>query len=238
MEVKLELQTPEMVFNPTLDQESPEGFYMLMEGLIEDVFRVSTLVPRVAKHSGQEDYGVCVVIALVSTYCICAYVCVLCTSLCMNLCALFCTIVWLQVDVEEIAELSDLRDELMGRVSNIISQSTEFQGSFDQYAYLWVDDRQVFMEQFLLYGHVLTTEEIEQAGDEGVPETPPTLSQFKGQVDTYEKMYAELEQVSSTAVFEKWFRVDVRPFRQALLNVVKRWSFMFKEHLINHVTNR
>ena len=58
MEVKLELQAPEMVFNPSLDQESPEGFYMLMEGLIDDMFRVATLVPRVAKHSGQEDYGV------------------------------------------------------------------------------------------------------------------------------------------------------------------------------------
>ena len=151
---------------------------------------------------------------------------------------MFCTNCLTQVDVEEIAELSDLRDELMNHVSEVMTQSTEFQGSFDKYAYLWVDDRQVFMEQFLLYGHVLTPEEIEQAGDEGVPETPPTLSQFKQQVDTYEKVYAELEQVSSTAVFDKWFRVDVRPFRQALLNVVKRWSFMFKEHLINHVTSR
>ena len=43
--------------------------------------------------------------------------------------------------------------------------------------------------------------------------------------------------MGSTSVFEKWFKVDVRPFRQALLNVVKRWSFMFKEHLIDHVTN-
>ena len=146
--------------------------------------------------------------------------------------------VLLQMDVEEIAELSDLRDELMSHVSTVMNQSTDFQDSFDKYAYLWVDDRQVFMEQFLLYGHVLSPEEVEQAGDEGVPETPPTLNQFKEQVDAYEKVYVELEQVSSTAIFDKWFRVDVRPFRQALLNVVKRWSFMFKEHLITHVTSR
>lgn len=36
-------------------------------------------------------------------------------------------------------------------------------------------------------------EEIEQAGDEGVPENPPTLSQFKEQVDNYEKVYLEVE---------------------------------------------
>ena len=126
----------------------------------------------------------------------------------------------------------------MGRIAAVINHAVEFQGSFDQYAYLWVDDRQEFMRQFLLYGHVLTAEEIENAGDEGVPENPPTLAQYKEQVDTYEKVYTELEQVDSSAIFCKWFRVDVRPFRQALLNVVKRWSYMFKEHLINHVTNR
>ena len=34
-----------------------------------------------------------------------------------------------------------------------------------------------------------------------------------------------------------WFRVDARPFKHALLNIVKRWSLMFKQHLIDHVTN-
>ena len=39
-------------------------------------------------------------------------------------------------------------------------------------------------------------------------------------------------------MFDKWFQVDSRPFKQALLNIVKRWSFMFKQHLIDHVTSR
>lgn len=38
-------------------------------------------------------------------------------------------------------------------------------------------------------------------------------------------------------VFDVWFRVDARPFKQALLNIVKRWSFLFKQYLIDHVTN-
>ena len=36
-------------------------------------------------------------------------------------------------------------------------------------------------------------EEIDQAGDEGVPENPPTLAQFKQQVDNYEKVYLEVD---------------------------------------------
>lgn len=57
------------------------------------------------------------------------------------------------------------------------------------------------------------------------------------QVDTYEKIYMEVEQLEGITVFGGWFRVDARPFKQALLNIIKRWSFMFKQHLIDHVTN-
>lgn len=58
------------------------------------------------------------------------------------------------------------------------------------------------------------------------------------QIDTYEAIYHEVEEVDGTVIFEKWFRVDVRPYRQALLNIIKKWSLMFKQHLIDHVTNR
>ena len=58
------------------------------------------------------------------------------------------------------------------------------------------------------------------------------------QIDTYETIYQDVETVEGSVIFEKWFRVDARPFRQALLNIVKKWSLMFKQHLIDHVTNR
>ena len=79
----------------------------------------------------------------------------------------------------------------------------EYQNSFENYAYLWVDDRQEFLRQFLLYGHVLTAEEIEAAGEEGVPETPPTLDQYKEQVDTYEQIFTAVEQ------FEVWLQQSI-----------------------------
>lgn len=39
-------------------------------------------------------------------------------------------------------------------------------------------------------------------------------------------------------VFHGWMRVDGRIMKSALLNVIKKWSFMFKQHLIDHVTDR
>ena len=63
-----------------------------------------------------------------------------------------------------------------------MNKACEYRNSFDTYAYLWVDDRNEFMRQFLLYNHVLTAEEIEAHAEEGVPECPPTLDQCKEQV--------------------------------------------------------
>ena len=46
-----------------------------------------------------------------------------------------------QADLEDMEELSDMRQELMQRVENIMNKSMEYRNSFDNYAYLWVDDR-------------------------------------------------------------------------------------------------
>lgn len=158
-------------------------------------------------------------------------------------------------------------------------QATDYRNKFEAYAYLWVDDRHEFLRQFLLYGHMVTPEEIEAAGEGGVAVCAPTLEQFREQVDTYETICSEVEKfqvcqkvqlsgcvgslsalsivcalqgnfthshsrvtvcvcVQGAELFDVWFRVDARPFKQALMNTVKRWSFMFKQHLIDHVTNR
>ena len=125
MLVKLELQAPEIRFVPTLDSEDPNSFYAIVEGLIDDVFKAASLIPRVAKHMGQEGY---------------------------------------HSDVEEIAELSDIKDELLSRVQKGVNAAIQYRDTFNSYSYLWVDDKQEFMRQFLLYGHMLTAEEIEQVG--------------------------------------------------------------------------
>lgn len=39
-------------------------------------------------------------------------------------------------------------------------------------------------------------------------------------------------------VFCGWLQLDISPFKHTLMNVIKRWSWMFKEHLLNHVNQR
>lgn len=39
-------------------------------------------------------------------------------------------------------------------------------------------------------------------------------------------------------IFCGWLQLNLRPFKHTLMNVIKRWSWMFKEHLLNHVNQR
>ena len=46
-----------MVFQPSLEQDATDGFYTLVESLLDDIFHCASLVPRVAKHYNFPDYS-------------------------------------------------------------------------------------------------------------------------------------------------------------------------------------
>uniref|UniRef100_A0A8C2C2Q0 AAA+ ATPase domain-containing protein n=1 Tax=Cyprinus carpio TaxID=7962 RepID=A0A8C2C2Q0_CYPCA len=202
-EVQLLLQVPEIVFNPSLEFSASDGFHDLVESLINSIFRISALVPRLSEHT-RWNYSF---------------------------------VLFLQADMEDMVDFAEWRHLLMERVRKVMGQCCEYRNSLERYAYLYVDDRKEFMRQFLLYSHVLTSEEIEAHAEHGVPETPPTLECFRKQVDSYESLYEDVQRLEPIHVFESWMRVDARAFKSALLNVIRKWSFMFKQHLIDHVTH-
>jgi dynein heavy chain len=47
-----------MVFSPSLNYGDNEGFYELIENLIGSIYKQGSLVQRLAKHLGQENYQV------------------------------------------------------------------------------------------------------------------------------------------------------------------------------------
>uniref|UniRef100_A0A803TCU1 Dynein axonemal heavy chain 17 n=1 Tax=Anolis carolinensis TaxID=28377 RepID=A0A803TCU1_ANOCA len=191
--VQLDLSVPEMVFHPSLDAGASDSFYDLVEALVNDIFRVSSLMPRLVEHSTFPHY-------------------------------------------QEMADLADMRHTLMDRIQKMISVCSDYRSSFDHYSYLYVDDKKEFLHQFLLYGHVLPTEEIELHAENGIPESPPTLQQFKEQIDSYQKIYMDVSLLEPVSIFDSWMKVDARPFKASLLGIIKKWSFMLKQHLVDHVT--
>ncbi|XP_039357479.1 dynein heavy chain 17, axonemal isoform X9 [Mauremys reevesii] len=139
-------------------------------------------------------------------------------------------------DLEDMSDLIEIREEVVSLVVSAMKQAEEYEDSFEKYSYLWMDDHHEFMQRFLTFGHVFTPEELESHAEDYLPHIPPTLEQFQQQIDSYEKLYEEVSKFENTKVFNGWLQSDCRPFKQALLNIIKRWSLMFKQHLIDHVT--
>lgn len=57
-EAQLDLRVPDMVFNPSLEYGAADGFYDLVESLVNDIYRTSSLVPRLAAHCSVPHYQV------------------------------------------------------------------------------------------------------------------------------------------------------------------------------------
>lgn len=57
-EVQLDLRVPDMVFIPSLEFGAADGFCDLVESLINDVYRISSLMPRLAQHCPFPHYQV------------------------------------------------------------------------------------------------------------------------------------------------------------------------------------
>uniref|UniRef100_A0A674EYS7 Dynein axonemal heavy chain 17 n=1 Tax=Salmo trutta TaxID=8032 RepID=A0A674EYS7_SALTR len=196
-EVRFELEDGDTSFYPSLVYGISDGFYDLVESLIQDVYKVSELVPRISM-TNRTCYD---------------------------------------VELDEMSELSDMRENVLNQVVGAMKEAQEYRDVLYKYAYLWQDDRDDFMEQFLLYSKVLTPEEIEAHGEDSVPKNPPTLKDFKEEIDTYEKLYKEVSNLENSQVLQHWLQIDIRPFKHSLLNTIKRWSLMFKQFLIDRVTN-
>ncbi|KAL3988340.1 receptor tyrosine-protein kinase erbB-2 [Sarotherodon galilaeus] len=95
--------------------------------------------------------------------------------------------------------------------------------------------KQLSNYQFLLYGHALSTEEAELYADYELKKNPPTLDNFKEQINLFESLYVRVSKMEDQRVFCGWLQLDITPFKHTLMNVIKKWSWMFKEHLLNHV---
>ncbi|XP_055973719.1 dynein axonemal heavy chain 9 [Sorex fumeus] len=197
-EAQLSLAIPELVFFPSMESEVKGGFHDIVESLLTNIFRISSLIPRLSPQTGCPHY---------------------------------------QVAMEGMADLTSMRSTLLERVQSMMTRCCNYRNTFGQYSYLYMEDRKEVLSQFLLYGHVLTPEEIEAHAENGIPENPPLLQQFKEQIDSYEKLYEDVCRLEPIKVFDSWMKIDARPFKASLLNIIKKWSLMFKQHLVDYVTN-
>ncbi|KAM6412695.1 LOW QUALITY PROTEIN: dynein axonemal heavy chain 11 [Pluvialis apricaria] len=130
-------------------------------------------------------------------------------------------------------DLSEIRKEIMERVASLTSKALEDRRSLARYASLWLEKRSEFMKQFLLRGHGLASTKMPLTDE--VSQQPPTIQLFKERIDIYENLYVQISNFEDSTIFERWFKVDTRPFKMSLLNIIKKWSWMFKGYILRFV---
>lgn len=91
------------------------------------------------------------------------------------------------------SDLSDMCEDVMNQVVSAMKEAEHYREELCKYSHLWQDDREEFMEQFLLYSKVLTPKDIEACGDEPMPKNPPTLKEFKEEVGMFFRCFSHCE---------------------------------------------
>lgn len=93
--------------------------------------------------------------------------------------------------IENNEDVQEIVKETLSKVQDGTTKAINYSQNFEKYSYLWLDNRQAFLKQFLLYGRVLTPEEAEIVMEDSaaIKETPPSINQFKAQIDYYEELY-------------------------------------------------
>ncbi|KAK9886614.1 hypothetical protein WA026_017536 [Henosepilachna vigintioctopunctata] len=129
--------------------------------------------------------------------------------------------------------------DITSRIRMGMKKAKEYIAVYEDYEPLWTEDRQEFLKEFLLYSKQLTNEERDLLADENaVPpaQKEPTIEQFKQQIDYYDELYKKMEATPTEKILEGgWLRLDLRPVRQGILNTIRKWGNLFKDHLYNHV---
>ena len=134
-------------------------------------------------------------------------------------------------------ELKSMRDQLIFRIQEVLSKANKLKTGQNDYAYLWTDSRTEYMHYFLTYSRQLTQDEVDalEEDEKSVKKQYPSLYQFQEQIDFFENLHDELKTMECFKIFSHWFKVDLNPFKISLLNNIKRWSYAFKKHLMDHV---
>lgn len=114
-------------------------------------------------------------------------------------------------------DVVEMKEEILNGIERVIEDANEFCKTFENYGYLWLEERDAVMEVFLTYGRILTPEEVDRIGSEDkeisatAPKPcPPKMDAFREQIDHFENLFMDIEEIDSYKIFNCWFQVCIR----------------------------
>ncbi|NXL38693.1 DYH17 protein, partial [Glaucidium brasilianum] len=137
--------------------------------------------------------------------------------------------------LEEQADLVRMQEEVKLLVVSAMAEVEEYSAGFEEQNHLWLEDPEEFLQHFLTSGGVPSPEELELQPEEPPAHETPSLQLFQQEINTCEALYEEVSAFENTKVFGGWLQCDCRPFKQALLDAIRRRGLVLRQHLASHV---
>ncbi|KAJ3051836.1 hypothetical protein HK097_007152 [Rhizophlyctis rosea] len=128
-------------------------------------------------------------------------------------------------------ELGRLRNLVVDRVREVMEECLAYREGYDQFTYLWTENRQEYMKNFLAADQKTDEDGNPIPEDESAGSTTLHLDKFESEIRKFEAIHKTIMAIEPEVVFRNWFRVDARPLKQALNVVVKKWSYTLTKHL-------
>ncbi|XP_076548684.1 dynein beta chain, ciliary isoform X2 [Osmia lignaria lignaria] len=147
-------------------------------------------------------------------------------------------------DVAEEEGIVFMLEEICNRVKFALTEMKEHAEKYESFSWLWLDDRQEYLSYYLQFSQYVNPEVRQAIKDhpEYLPENmklkKPDLADFKREIDYFVELYNQCDHMPNEEIFSRWLRLDLKPFKQALLNTICKWSNVLKEHLVNKITTQ
>ncbi|CAH0400414.1 unnamed protein product [Chilo suppressalis] len=141
-------------------------------------------------------------------------------------------------DIEKEETMIDLYHEILKRVENSINDVVQYASKYEKYTPLWIEDRQEVLAGFLKYGRLIPPEEFDKYRYENgcdPPECKPKLMEYQQEIDKYNALYDEVAALPADYLCNGWLRLDLKRLNQAIMNIICKWSNLYKENLKDHV---
>jgi dynein heavy chain len=131
-------------------------------------------------------------------------------------------------------ELEECRNKVIEKLQHVVEKCHEYRESFEQFSYLWTENRQEFLKSFV---KSLKAGDSEGGSAENDFAAPLHLEQFEQQIRKYEEIHKNVMNLEGEVVFYGWFRVDAMPLKQSLNMVVKKWAYSLTKYLSDATVN-
>ncbi|XP_014248489.1 dynein beta chain, ciliary-like isoform X2 [Cimex lectularius] len=204
-EVKMKLQEPDIIFEPSLndDAEDPKSLIGLMNLITKDLNAMALLVPRISYRKRAVTYM---------------------DDVTKNPDIINMEAETMKKFVIAMAKLNSYMQDFYDYSYLWTTDRTENLRQFLKYNKLLTPD-ELQMEKRML----------EDPNAPKLPQEAPRLVDFKNMIEHYEKLYAEIYEMDTTDVLDGWLRIDLSLFKHALLDHCHQWGMLYKNHLKNDI---